>query len=219
MRDVLAPQLAEALEAVGYSAEVFFTGFESQDKTDLEHLHSACRLAKAHLDTVQADIKLAIHLHTDASPEHYSHTAHLYESEEARKLGEAIGRKVQTALGTERLVPIKTDGYVYHLDLQPHTSALIEVCAHDNRRDLEALYGRVPATVQALVDGVIEYAGQGNDVDWRAEAERLRRDLEAATATIAERNTILAERNAAIENYRAYLQNIGRLASAGLQKG
>ncbi len=49
-------------------------------------------------------------------------------------------------------------------------------------------------------------------VDWRAEAERLRRELEAATATIA-------ERNAAIENYRAYLSNIGRLASAGLQKG
>jgi len=213
MRDVLAPRLAETLEAAGYDAEVFFTGFESVDQTELEHLHSACRLAKEHLDTVQADIKLSIHLHTDASLEHYSHTAYLYESEEARKLGEAIGRKVQAALGTERLVPIKTTGYVYHKDLQPHTSALIEVCAHDNRRDLEALYGRVPATVQAIVDGVIEYVtAQGVTVDWRAEAERLRRELETATATIA-------ERNAAIENYRAYLANIGRLAQTGLQKG
>lgn len=40
----------------------------------------------------------------------------------------------------------------------------------------------------------------------------LQRELEDAKATIS-------ERNATIENLRAYLSNIGRLANAGLQKG
>jgi hypothetical protein len=205
MRDVLAPRLAEALERVGIQADVFFTAYESADKTKYENLHKACGLAKAHLDSVQADLKLCIHLHTDATPEHYSHTAYLYQTEEARKLGEAIGRKVQMALGTERLVPLPTTGYIYHEDLKPHTSVLIELCAHDNKRDLEALYGRVPATVQAIVDGVVEYAAtKGGTCPYCPD---LRRQLEVANDRVAVQNKRIEALEICIKNMMRIGQN------------
>lgn len=201
---ILTEAVRDRLIAAGFTVAAFVANaaqLESQDKTELAGLHNLCRSAKSYLDSIAADRKLCLHLHSDAAPTPYSHTAYLYQTTEAEKLGAAIARRVQGALGTTKLVPIKTTNYVYQLDLAPHTSALIEVCAHDYRPDLEALYGRVDACADAVVAGVQEYLGIAQPAQ-PSEAETLRAQLAAANKQIADIRQYAKAASALLEKIR-----------------
>jgi N-acetylmuramoyl-L-alanine amidase len=196
MMGQLGPRLLHVLASRGIEAVMIDSGPESIDKTPLENLHRQCRAAKARLSESKADVKLALSLHTNAVGKDktpFSHTAYLWETEEARRLGEAVAKRVQKVLGTKQLLSIKSDRYVYQVDLEPFVSALLEVCAHDYRPDLDALYAKVDAVAEAIADGILDYVGQPTTVDYRAELERMRRELEAATTRLADANRRLGE--------------------------
>lgn len=196
MMGQLGPRVQTALRQRGVNAYMFETKPESKDAVPLQNLHAQCRAAKKWLDGVPEPVKLALSLHTNAVGKDktpFSHTAYLWETDEARRLGEAVAKRVQAALGTKQLISIKSDRYVYQVDLEPFVSGLLEVCAHDYRPDLDALYAKVDAVAEAIADGILDYVGRPDVVDYRAECERMRAELAAATARTAEANKRLSE--------------------------
>jgi len=162
-------------------------------------------------------VKVCVSIHTDSGD--FSHTFGIVGRQfpDSERLATAIAKRVQSALGTADLRVFSklgtTDYSTYIFATHAKVpAALIELCSHELPRDLDALWANGQQVAQALVDGVIEYAGRCNDVDWRAEAEAYRVKYEQATAEVATAKT-------RIQWLESYLKNIGALAGQALQKG
>ena len=153
--------------------------------------------------------KIGVNFHTDSGD--FSHTFGIFAPRtgaDSQRLADILSRKVQAVLGTadrrvfSQLGTTDYDTYIFATHAKS-PACLIELCSHQHERDLDALWAAGSGLAMAMVDGVIEWAAPAV-TDWRAEAERLRQQLETATAANA--------------NYRAYLQNIRQLADTGLKR-
>jgi len=153
--------------------------------------------------------KIGVNFHTDSGD--FSHTFGIFAPRtgaDSQRMADVLSRKVQAVLGTadrrvfSKLGTTDYDTYIFATHAKV-PAVLLELCSHQHERDLDALWTAGSGLAMAMVDGVIEWAAPAV-TDWRAEAERLRQQLETTTAANA--------------TYRAYLQNIRQLADTGLKR-
>ncbi len=173
MRWLTEAKLVPMLQAVGVNARAFGDYPESQDdpKGSLSGLHLQMQQAKAWLDTCPADaLPLVPSLHTDSGTT--PHTFGIYgcasseRSFDTQNIAAALAEHAAAAFGHAEWHAFCQRGgtnytaYVFWCDTVPHISVLIELCSHQAPADLDVLYNAPDAVVQALVAGILAYAGQ-----------------------------------------------------------
>jgi hypothetical protein len=144
-------------------------------------------------------IKIGLNFHTDSGD--FSHTYGIFTDRwDGRSywLADALGKKVMSILHTDSMMALNQlgatdyDTYIFSTHSKAGTiPVLMELCSHQCERDLDALWAAGSGLAAALVDGVIEWAGQTPAVDWRAEAEAYRVKAEQAAADLSQLKTKL----------------------------
>lgn len=188
------------LEARGVRNIYVVPPLESGDLGNVK-LAATLRQTAATLSALQAQglRACAVHIHTNAggTPEQgTSHTGycHTRRVPEGAKLGAAVCTRLPDVLTLPIVAYDYTGlGYLFETLFGDIPSTIIEVTRHDRRADLDVLYARVDAVADAIVDGVLAWAGE--------------------TATQAD------PRDAEIARLRALLARLGAEAITGSEAG
>lgn len=174
----------------GITARVF--AGEADPPSSVANVRAEYIKSKAWLDSRPEATRLCLSLHTDSAGEIGSHTANVYGKEPNQtaaqspsyQWGKVLAQRVQATLGTAGILTLDYSDYLFYLLLRPHTSVLLEICAHDVYSDLAALYNKAQLVASTVVDGTLQFAAP--QVDPRLAA------LEAENATMRSRLSQIA---------------------------
>ena len=172
-RWVIEAKVVPMLEAVGIHARAFGDYPESQDipPGSLSGLRLQMSQAREWLATCPADaLRVIVSVHTDSGT--FPHTFGIYgcdgtlrsavSSALARFLADRVGAVFNHADARTFCKLGDTDytSYVFWQQTSPYPSVLMELCSHEVPADLDILYNAPDAVAQALVDGILAYAGE-----------------------------------------------------------
>lgn len=206
----LAPLIEAECKALGINAQWFRLTPESQDPPDRRFLglRNGQAMANAWLRSQGGGVRL--NLHTDSGT--HSHTYAIYGSakgeNESRRLAEAIGPLVHEALATERYEAFERRGgidfneYIFYANAEG-PACLIELCSHQNERDMRALFAHPDRLAQAVARGLARYLRlpeTGELAALRQERDRLRDHNLRLIWRMREASTRLAEATALLKD-------------------
>jgi hypothetical protein len=200
-----AALLETTCKAKGVNAQAFPVTAENVPGQAYDHQWIAEAIDRANLWLRSQGGGLMVHFHTDSGT--HSHTLGIYAGSKWPKsdaLAEALGRNVHEALATESYTTIQKAGsidyntYLFATHAQ-HLPCLLELCSHQNERDMRALFAHPDRVAAAIAEGLLTHVGQ-TAVDYKPlyEAERAR-NAELAAALTRTRATV----HDAIERLRA----------------
>jgi hypothetical protein len=181
---ILGDRVAAIAAARGLVCRTFHPALESQDGTQYEALYKAFPEARNWLDAQARAGRqtLLMHLHSDAGGG--SHSGYCYSTKRpvSQSLGKALAERCQRALKTATVLGFDRTDWLWDKHAGSHPTVYLEVCAHDVKTDLDALYASVDAVAAELVDGALAWAGEGTQTPAEAEVATLKRrnqELEA----------------------------------------
>lgn len=201
----VANLLRSEYRALGLVAEVFDPGSEIFDSSGT-HLFVQRAVERANVWLAEQGGGVQVNLHTDSGKE-YSHSFGIYGTargeDESKRLAEWLAPTVRDALGTlelrtfERLGTTDYNKYIFYQYAKAPT-CLLELCSHQTKRDMEALWGRAPLLAKVMASRLRDWFGvvapDPRDVriaELEVENAALKRDNGALRAAVNEASVAL----------------------------
>jgi hypothetical protein len=177
-----ADQILKAAWAAGINAKAFNAPPDGPSSTAF--LVQQQDGGYAWLDAQPQTLKIGLNFHTDSGAD--SHTWGIWTNRidgRSRELAEKLALIVQQTLGTATVGTFYNHGgidfntYIFATHAHANTvPVLLELCSHQNLRDLDALWAAGDTLAKAIVGGIVAWAGQAPDLSARV------RELEAQLA-------------------------------------
>lgn len=199
--DFLAQTLEATMRAAGINAKAFIGAADTG--ASVANLITQQDKAAEWIVAQPQTAKLSLNLHTDSGT--VSHTFGIFAprtGEASERCADVISEAAQRVLGTEtrrvisKLGAVDYNEYIFATHAKS-VAVLIELCTHTLQRDMDALYSRLNQLAQAITEAALLLGGGAGSApattDYRAECERMRAELAAATARTAEANKRLGE--------------------------